>query len=64
MPPIVPLPMNHGATLGGHAVAAADKVLGLHAQQVTAGKAPLHRLGDDDDLKGAAVLFASAVHGG
>ena len=26
-----------------------------------AGKAPLQRLGDDDDLKGAALLFASAA---
>ena len=26
-----------------------------------AAKAPLRRLGDDDDLKGAALLFASAA---
>ena len=26
-----------------------------------AAKAPLHRIGDDDDLKGAALLFASAA---
>ena len=26
-----------------------------------AGHAPLRRLGDDDDLKGAALLFASAA---
>jgi gluconate 5-dehydrogenase len=26
-----------------------------------AGHAPLKRLGDDDDLKGAALLFASAA---
>jgi len=26
-----------------------------------AGKAPLQRLGDDDDLKGAVLLFASAA---
>ena len=26
-----------------------------------AAKAPLNRIGDDDDLKGAALLFASAA---
>jgi NAD(P)-dependent dehydrogenase (short-subunit alcohol dehydrogenase family) len=30
-------------------------------EDVLAAKAPLNRLGDDDDLKGAAVLFASAA---
>jgi NAD(P)-dependent dehydrogenase (short-subunit alcohol dehydrogenase family) len=30
-------------------------------EDTLAAKAPLHRLGDDDDLKGAAVLFASAA---
>lgn len=28
-------------------------------ESTLAGKAPLHRIGDDDDLKGAAVLFSS-----
>ena len=30
-------------------------------EEALAAKAPLRRLGDDDDLKGAAVLFASAA---
>jgi len=30
-------------------------------EDTLAAKAPLNRLGDDDDLKGAAVLFASAA---
>ena len=30
-------------------------------EEKLAAKAPLNRLGDDDDLKGAAVLFASAA---
>jgi len=29
--------------------------------EAMAAKAPLRRLGDDDDLKGAALLFASAA---
>ena len=47
-PGFFPSKMTHGllATLG------ADKM---------AAHAPLNRLGDDDDLKGAALLFASAA---
>ncbi len=36
-------------------------VLAEHGAEHMANKAPLHRLGDDDDLKGAALLFASAA---
>ncbi|WP_310459973.1 SDR family oxidoreductase [Sphaerotilus sp.] len=36
-------------------------VLAHFGEDKLAAKAPLNRLGDDDDLKGAAVLFASAA---
>jgi gluconate 5-dehydrogenase len=36
-------------------------VLAHFGEDRLAAKAPLNRLGDDDDLKGAAVLFASAA---
>jgi len=36
-------------------------ILAEHGAESLASKAPLKRLGDDDDLKGAAVLFASAA---
>jgi len=36
-------------------------VLAHYGVEKLAAAAPLHRLGDDDDLKGAALLFASAA---
>jgi NAD(P)-dependent dehydrogenase (short-subunit alcohol dehydrogenase family) len=36
-------------------------VLEMHGADKLASHAPLRRLGDDDDLKGAALLFASAA---
>ena len=36
-------------------------VLAEHGVDKLAAQAPLQRLGDDDDLKGAALLFASAA---
>ena len=36
-------------------------VLETHGADTLASHAPLRRLGDDDDLKGAALLFASAA---
>ena len=36
-------------------------VLEMHGADNLAAQAPLRRLGDDDDLKGAALLFASAA---
>jgi NAD(P)-dependent dehydrogenase (short-subunit alcohol dehydrogenase family) len=36
-------------------------VLNEHGAEKIAASAPLNRLGDDDDLKGAALLFASAA---
>jgi NAD(P)-dependent dehydrogenase (short-subunit alcohol dehydrogenase family) len=36
-------------------------VLAQHGAENMAARAPLNRLGDDDDLKGAALLFASAA---
>ena len=35
--------------------------LAAYGQERLAALAPLRRLGDDDDLKGAALLFASAA---
>lgn len=36
-------------------------VIAAHGSDKLAAQAPLQRLGDDDDLKGAALLFASAA---
>jgi NAD(P)-dependent dehydrogenase (short-subunit alcohol dehydrogenase family) len=36
-------------------------VLAAYGVDKLAAAAPLRRLGDDDDLKGAALLFASAA---
>ena len=38
-----------------------ENILSAIGKDTLASHAPLRRIGDDDDLKGAALLFASAA---